>query len=301
MCPSTTPTSSSRSRTIACGETRGKGLRYSDFSDRRKELSAWVGAKDAGDLVEHPLLSLENPIECRIVQRINRFVVEVQIGACHYRAWINNTGRLLEFLEPGRAAFCLPRPSPGKTTHRLFAIRDGALGALIDTQFQMRALETCLTHGLLPWLPGCKRFKRNARLGASLIDYWIHGATGQVYLEVKSAALRHGPYASYPDCPSLRGRKHVQELLDHAAQGGKACIVFVAALPGAAGFIPNSSADASLSALLAAASRTGVDIRSIGMYYHPRRCSINLFDPDLPVDLHPQDAHAPALRNTLHV
>ena len=250
--------------------------------------------------MEQPLLRLENPIACRIVQRINRFVVEVQIGVCRYRAWINNTGRLLEFLEPGRAAFCLQRESPGKTTHRLFAIRDGALAALIDTQLQMRAFESCLTHDLLPWLPGCKRFRRNARLGVSLIDYWMHCATGQVYLEVKSAALRLGPYASYPDCPSLRGRKHVQELLDHAARGGKAYIVFIAALPGAAGFMPNPSADPSLSALLAAASRSGVDIRSIGLYYHPHHCSIDLFDPDLPVRLHPQDTHTESHRPALH-
>ncbi len=255
--------------------------------------------------MEHVLLSLDNPIECRIVQRINRFVVEVQIGVGRYRAWINNTGRLLEFLEPGRVAFCLQRQSPGKTTHRLFAISDGTLGALIDTQLQMRAFESCLTRDLLPWLPGCKRFKRNARLDASLIDYWMHCATGEVYIEVKSAALRQGRYASYPDCPSLRGRKHVQELLDHAAHGGKACIVFIAALPGAVGFIPNPSADPSLSALLAAASRSGVDIRSIGMYYHPRDCAINLFDPDLPVHLHPQDTdtpgHGPALHGPGHL
>ncbi len=254
--------------------------------------------------MEHPLLSLENPIECRIVQRINRFVVEVQIGAGRYRAWINNTGRLLEFLEPGRAAFCLRRQSPGKTTHRLFAIRDGTLGALIDTQFQMRAFESCVMEDLLPWLPGCQRFKRNVRLGTSLIDYRMECATGQVYVEVKSAALRQGRYASYPDCPSLRGRKHVRELLEHAARGGKAHIVFIAALPGAGGFIPNPSADAPLSALLAAASRSGVDIRSIGMYYHHRKCSIDLFDPDLPIDLQPQDtdtaSHGPALHKPGH-
>jgi DNA-binding sugar fermentation-stimulating protein len=45
------------------------------------------------------LLELPPPIERRVARRLNRFVVELESGE---RAYINNTGRLLDLLAPGR-------------------------------------------------------------------------------------------------------------------------------------------------------------------------------------------------------
>ncbi len=235
--------------------------------------------------METSLLSIDGTEECRIVKRINRFVVEVQVQGKTHRAWINNTGRLHGFLVPGRKAFCVPRHGQGKTDYRLFAIQDGHVGALIDTQWQMSALEGCLRDGLLPWLDASRDFRRCPRLNESIIDYLLRGDDGPAYLEVKSAVLRQGPYALYPDCPSARGRKQVTELTKHVAQGGTAYIVFIAALPGVEAFRPNPAGDAQLSALLRAAHETGVEIRSVGMMYRRESGSVVMYDPDLRVDL----------------
>ncbi len=231
------------------------------------------------------LLTLEQVIECSVVRRVNRFVVEIQIGDREFHAWINNTGRLYEYLVRGRRAFCLPRPAGGKTQYRLFAFREGRRGALIDTQLQMRAFERCICRGLLPWLTGFREFRRNARLGESLIDYLLTHHQQAAYLEVKSAVLRNGPYAMYPDCPTLRGQKHVRELTHLAESGARAHIAFVAALPAVQAFRPNQVADADLTTLLCQAQRSGVDIRAVGMFYEPQACSINLYEPDLPIRL----------------
>lgn len=237
--------------------------------------------------VEATLITFEQVMECSIVQRLNRFVVEVHIGKEPCLAWINNTGRLEEFLVRGRRAFCLPRPPTGKTQCRLFAIRDGSSGALIDTQFQMRAFERCLREAQLSWLTGCREFRRNARLGQSLIDYLVQGPGGEAYVEVKSAVLRHGRYAMYPDCPSVRGRRHVRELMSLATRGDRAFIVFVAALAGVQAFQPNRAGDEELTVLLGQAQQAGVDIRAVGMFYDPQATAVKLYDPDLPVVLPP--------------
>ena len=109
--------------------------------------------------------------------------------------------------------------------------------------------------------------------------------SSKIYLEVKSAVLRDGDFAMYPDCPSARGRKHIQELTKHAAHAGRAYIVFIAALPAVQAFQPNRLGDAALPALLVAAHKAGVEIRSVGMHYCPESHSIDLFDPDLRIDL----------------
>jgi sugar fermentation stimulation protein A len=231
----------------------------------------------------HRLLALGDAVDCNVVQRLNRFVVEVSIGSGCHRAWINNTGRLNEFMVPGRRAFCLRRTTPGKTTHRLFAIQEDGWGALIDTHFQMKAFEVCLHCGLLPWLKATDRFRRNARLGDSLIDYWLPNS--ELYLEVKSAVLRSGAFAMYPDCPSVRGRKHIRALTAHALSGGHACILFVAGLPNVEAFRPNHEADPELASLLWHARGTGVDLRCVAMVYDPGEGAVLLSQENLPVDL----------------
>lgn len=229
------------------------------------------------------IFNIENPVECRIVGRLNRFVVEVEQGRHNLKASINNTGRLHQFLVKGKTCYCLKREKPGKTDFRLFAIRDEDSAAIIDTQFQMNAFENALEQQIIPWLPGFRMVKRNARFGDSLIDYLLERNEEKVLLEVKSAVLRDGLYAMYPDCPTARGRKHIRELTDHVCNGGISIILFLAALPGIEAFKSYREGDAELCDLLESASAAGVEIRSMAMVYEPENSSIYLGDPNLPI------------------
>ena len=216
--------------------------------------------------------------ECEIVKRLNRFVVEVKVEGRIHKAHINNTGRLEEYLIKGRKAYCIEKEG-GKTSYRLFAVHDMGKAALIDTQFQMKAFEQALQPTSIPWLK-CKDFKRNQRLNDSLIDY-LFLCPEHLYLEVKSAALRQGEYAMYPDCPSLRGRRHISELTK-MAQKYKTCILFIAAVPGVKAFKPNREADGVIAELLKKAVEEGVEVRAINIVYDPEYSSVLLLNRDLP-------------------
>ena len=87
------------------------------------------------------ILRIEQARECRILERLNRFVVKVEIEGQTYKAHINNTGRLSEFMIKGRKAFCFPGKNLIMTDVKLFAVGERDLGALIDTQLQMKAFE----------------------------------------------------------------------------------------------------------------------------------------------------------------
>lgn len=235
---------------------------------------------------ETKVFKIDEPLECRIIERLNRFVVTVEIKGKYPLAHINNTGRLSELLVEGRKAFCFRTP-PGKTDYRLFAIEESGLGALIDTQLQMKAFEKSLERNLIPWLAGCRVLKRNAKLGAasSRIDYLLECYGQEIYLEVKSAVLRDGDYAMYPDCPSARGRKHIKELSGYVKEGGRGGLLFIAALPHIKAFKPNKTADAKLYEALKRAHSAGVEIRAIGLYYNPKDAFVHLFNPDLAINL----------------
>ena len=127
--------------------------------------------------------------------------------------------------------------------------------------------------------------KRDAQLGNSRIDYLLQKGDEQLYLEVKSAVLRDGKYAMYPDCPTSRGRKHISELMEHVRSGGNATILFLAALPEVDAFKPYREGDSQLCDLLIKADKSGVNLRAMGMAYSPEDSAISLYNPDLPVNI----------------
>lgn len=226
------------------------------------------------------LLELPPPIERKVARRLNRFVVELETGE---KAHINNTGRLSDLLAPGRTCYCLPKTG-GSTRLRLVAVEDERGAALVDTRLQMVAFERALEMGKLPWAP-CRVVGRNPRLGSSTFDYLLECRGELVYAELKSAALRDGCYAAYPDCPSLRGRRHIEELAKLAQRGGRALIVFVAALPGVCAFKPYERGDPRIPVLLREAASKGVIVKSFSLHYEPSASVVVLDSAEIPVIL----------------
>ncbi len=231
------------------------------------------------------LLRVENVVECRVVERLNRFVVLVERNGLE-KAHINNTGSLRGVLVEGRRGYCIPRRG-GKTRYRLIAIECPGYreAALIDTWLQMRGFEISVENNYLPWLRGCRVAKRNPRTGSSLLDYLLECNGQEVYAEIKSATLRLlGDKASYPEPASPRGRRHVEELTRLALRGARALLVFIAGIPGAKGFRINEEADPLLPELLENAVRAGVMVKALSMTYNSGNNAVILADPDLAID-----------------
>lgn len=231
---------------------------------------------------------LEVPVfrKCRMVRRLNRFVVEVEVEGSRERAHNTNTGRLVDVLVPGRSGFCTPLKRPGKTRFRLIAVEYGSGYAVIDTRLQEEAFAAAVDRGLLPWAAGCRVASRRPRLGSSFLDFLLECSDTRVYVETKSAVLM-GPrgLAMYPDCPTERGRRHIRELIMHAESGVRVALVFIAALPGARGFMPNREGDPEIPALVRRAIETGVMVKALGFDFDAERRGIRLYAPSLPVVL----------------
>lgn len=220
-------------------------------------------------------MRIKNYVNCTILRRLNRFVVEVEFNGKIERAYINNTGRLEELIFGGNEGICLKKQ--GKIPYRLFAVRCDGGYALIDTRFQMQVFEENVQK--IPWI-GCKNFRRDVKVGNSRIDY-LFQCDEDVFVELKSAALKSGRYAMYPDCPTQRGRKHIEEMLKLAEEGERAVIVFVAAVPDVDTFKPNRNADPELYELLVEADKKGVEIRAIHVEFEFGEAVVKNFNLDV--------------------
>ncbi len=219
-----------------------------------------------------PILLKLKTVPCTFIERLNRFVALVDVNGEIKRALVTNTGRLEEFMVPGRKAFCLPKTG-GKTDFVLVAFEDlEGRGAIIDTRTQAKAFERAVELGLIPWLSGCRIKRKEVTVGKSRLDYLFECPDGEIYAEMKSAVLRggkRGEYAMYPDCPSTRGQKHIRELISLRKAGRRAMIFFIGAMPGVEKFKPYERGDPEIARLLREAERAGVEIHALSISLLP--------------------------------
>jgi sugar fermentation stimulation protein len=170
------------------------------------------------------LAKIENYEKGIIIERLNRFVVKGKIKNKPILAHLNNTGRLEDFLKKGKIGLFLPinadyadftRTARTKLKFRLSMIKESKnIYSIIDTQLQMKCFEIALEKGYVSWLKGAKILKRNFKINNSLIDYLIEHKNKKYLLEIKSAVMEYKNFAMYPDCPSIRGQKHIKELIN---------------------------------------------------------------------------------------
>ncbi len=213
-----------------------------------------------------------NVVPCTFIERLNRFVALVEVNEETRKALVTNTGRLEEFMVPGRKAFCLPK-SGGKTDFVLVAFEDlDGKGAVIDTRTQAKAFERAVELNLVPWLKDCRIKRKEVTVGKSRLDYLFECPDGEIYAEMKSAVLRggeRGEYAMYPDCPSTRGQKHIRELIELKKAGKRAMMFFIGAMPGVERFKPYERGDPEIARLLAEAERSGVEVNALSISLLP--------------------------------
>ena len=230
------------------------------------------------------LLHIENYQKGIIIERLNRFVAKTKIKNKNILAHLNNTGRLENFIKKGKVALLLPIKNR-KLKYRLSMVKeDKNIFSIIDTSLQMKCFEIALEKGYISWLKGAKILKRNFKINNSLIDYLILYKNKKYLLEVKSAVMKYKNFAMYPDCPSIRGQRHIKELI-HATslKSFVPMILFIAGMKNVSGFSPNKNADPKIYELLKIAKNKGVKIKAIQIYFDEKMKSIILKNDKLPV------------------
>ena len=216
----------------------------------------------------------------RVVRRTSRFSVVVTDGKSQHTAHLTNSGRLRDLIFPGSVCLCIPK-RPAKTTLRLVGVPVSEKWAvLVDPGEQSRAFVNAAQAGLIPWLAGWSITGSEVDCGESRIDLEIRSGGHTGYIEIKSAAMLIGDgTGSFPDCPTLRGRKHVGTLSRLAADH-RCIILFLVQHPDAVRFSPSVQGDPAFAAGISEAARDGVEVRAVKMCLNMDG-RVVLVDPDL--------------------
>ena len=79
---------------------------------------------------------------------------------------------------------------------------------------------------------------------------------------MKGVTLEQNRVALFPDAPTIRGTRHILELIDASKKGNENYIIFVIQMKGVDCFKPNDKMDPDFSEALRAANKNGVHIRA---------------------------------------
>ena len=102
--------------------------------------------------------------------------------------------------------------------------------------------------------------RREVTYGNSRFDFCIESGDSTAFLEVKGVTLEKDGLALFPDAPTLRGVKHIEELISCAREGFGAYIIFVVQMKGVTALSPNDAMHPQFGDALRRAQKAGVNI-----------------------------------------
>lgn len=211
-------------------------------------------------------------IEAKFLERPNRFVAVVDIKGKREVVHVKNTGRCKELLLPGAKvvlADSIGCKVPRKTRYDLIAVWKKNLGWVnIDSQAPNKVV--------LEWLLGNQqKFKKITYLkpeytyGKSRVDFYFEQGKKKVLLEVKGCTLEIDGIGYFPDAPTERGVKHLQELAQAVKVGYECYLAFVIAMPKVQKVLPNKTTHPQFATELAKAKQAGVKILYLPCFVAP--------------------------------
>jgi len=166
-----------------------------------------------------------------LLQRYKRFLADVRLeDGTLVTAHTTNTGSMKTCWEPGDRVLLERATNPNrKLGFTWLAVERSGGWVGVETGMPNRVVAEAARRGVLPGLPGLREVRTEVKYGSenSRIDVLAQDAQGrQVFIEVKNATLKEGPWALFPDAVTQRGTKHLRELQSTAREGHRAVIAF---------------------------------------------------------------------------
>ncbi len=214
------------------------------------------------------------------VERPNRFIVIARTDNELLKTHCPNPGRLREILLPGRNLLLEKSGNSGRKTNWTLAAAEyrGLIVPLISARSNTLTGEL-----ILPELyPDFTAYPERTA-GDSRIDWLLEKGSQRIWIEVKACTLVEKGRAMFPDAPSIRAVKHLNELIS-LEKKDKAEVIFTVMNPSARVFSPNPHTDPNLCITLARADKSGVGISAVSFRTDANGYS-TIEKKNLPIDL----------------
>ena len=191
--------------------------------------------------------------------RPNRFIAHVEVDGAMEVVHVKNTGRCRELLVPGAVVYLEEGRNPArKTKYDLIAVEKGDLLVNMDAQAPNKVFQEWAEAG--GFLPGLTLLRPETTWGSSRFDFYWEAGERRGFVEVKGVTLEDEGHARFPDAPTERGVKHLEELIRCQEEGYEAAVCFVIQMVGMKDFAPNDVTHPAFGVALRKAAAAGVRV-----------------------------------------
>ncbi len=228
------------------------------------------------------------------MERPNRFIAYAELNGKKETIHVKNTGRCAELLLPGAVIYVQESGNPErKTKWDLIAVEKetgrGKRLINMDSQIPNRVVQEWIEAGNL--FPDVSLVRPETTYGNSRFDLYVEAGDRKIFIEVKGVTLEEDGVCRFPDAPSDRAVKHLEELIRAKKEGYEAYVFFVIQIKGVSYFTPNTDTHPAFAEALRRAKEAGVEILAYD-------CNVT---PDSIVVAEPVDVvlYSPQLKETV--
>ncbi len=193
------------------------------------------------------------------LRRPNRFIANIEVDGREEVCHVKNTGRCRELLTDRATIYVEHHDNhKRKTKYSLIAVEKGDLLINMDSQ----APNKVVGEWLLEKEPigKVKLLKPECTYGSSRFDFYLETEAEKIFIEVKGVTLEEDGIVRFPDAPTERGIKHLEELCACVEAGYKAVVIFVVQMEGMQHFEPNDKTHPQFGEALRQARKAGVEV-----------------------------------------
>ena len=201
-------------------------------------------------------------VKAKFIERPNRFVAKVLLEGEEIYCHVKNTGRCRELLTENATVFVQKSDNPNrKTMYDLIGVLKGERMINMDSQIPNKVFGQWAQNS--GFFGDIKLIKPEKTYGSSRFDYYLETGTDRIFVEVKGVTLEEDGVVLFPDAPTERGVKHINELCQCINDGYKAYIFFIIQMDNVKYFTPNTKTHPQFAEALKAAAQKGVGVYAL--------------------------------------
>lgn len=214
--------------------------------------------------------------EGRFFKRPNRFIAHIEIEGKEEIVHVKNTGRCAELLVPGCTVYVQRAEQENrKTKWDLIGVKKSDRLINMDSQIPNKVVQEWLEAGGL--FEKVSLIRPETTYRNSRFDLYVEHEGKKAFIEVKGVTLEEDGKVLFPDAPSERAVRHLEELSLAVKDGYEAYVIFVIQMKQVRYFTPNRQTHPQFAEALLKAKEEGVHVLAYDC--HVSTDSIKLADP----------------------
>lgn len=186
-------------------------------------------------------MEYKNIKKAKFLERKNRFIGEIEIEGKIELCHIKNTGRCKELLLKNAIVFVEQVKNDNrKTKYSLISVLKDNLHINIDSQIPNYVILEAIENDKIKEIQEISFLKKEVFYKNSRFDIYFEKNDGKKgFIEIKGVTLEENGVVKFPDAPSKRAIKHINELILAKKEGFETYIIFVIQMESCLYFTPN--------------------------------------------------------------